>query len=745
MPAPRIIYEGDEAAAHRHLPVAQNLLHKVRMSAAASGSGVTGLAHAPDSDSYIYALKVGDTEVLHIFSAPSREVLEPEVKLVPQLPDFLSGVTRLGLIQTREIRMADGSVREIQVLKDFKPNVETGRRYDWPVQWREMARLAVRPWVAFNAPDNPAVSQYQIVSPSMYSGRMRKLVQVVQGYGRLPGSRIPQGSYDRAWQLQHGIQVRFDYRFYRTHSLYRADDGVQWLVETSMNNGVIAMRLPIYEGSEKLKNSPIESIAVAATEFGGLPTGIAFPAGARLQRAIATGAIIRLATAAELQDFYRLQPYSTSMGWSFNERGDEAHNTGWYWHVDGVRRACHYALNIRIGPLKKHRQPNEPIADGVAILSKVAEDFLFHPSVRSPPPIKFHEPLLGGLLSVEMFAQEGADVSTGHIPGMDVTMHAMWIDDRVAVVRYYWNRIDSKPDILDPPYEECTYRGGWARTETVAYVGQFLKFYTTFEDDRESFYTVRREFTRASADLGWQSPYFVSDDLGNPRFADVFRRRAFRRRDKRVEFINENAGCAVVIPNGIRDGYVYYYYKGNEGSSTVESVNYDYLADPTSYRTFRSLFVPPPEDSCYERLIRHVIGSSFGGNVCQLEFANEGAWLATCDAVGDGSSGPLRTPYILPTINTPPSYSAQCRLYTNSDLTTINLPAPVESRTAWLAKSPDPDFGFVQQFLCYHSCFGVQHIAYTAGLNVVPLTFGGPLLANESPEETRTVNFLGVL
>jgi hypothetical protein len=762
---PRIIYEGDEDAARRHLPVAQNLLHKVRIRAAASGSAVTGQSLAPDDNSFIYALKIGDTEVLHIFSQP-----RVQHELVPreftQLPDFLNGVTKSGRIVERTVPdpEAPGGERVVELFSAFKPTPETAMRYDWGLGFRELRRLTVKPWVAFSLGTvQDGSTQYEFIYPSMYSGRMRKLVQVVLGFGRLPPHMISEQGPDRADLMRHGIRVRFDHRWHRTHNLYRGPDGTQWLVEVSLIKGVLAMQLPVYPDSAGIATSRWPSLRECGLEFGGLPTGLGFPTHDRLQRLIDSGHVLQLLTPEEMEPFYELQPFSTGMGWTFNETGTEAHNTGWRWGVDGIRVACHYTLNLTIGALKQNRQKGEPIADATAVLTLNNEGQFYDPAPITPPAIKFHEPLVGGLVSVDMTAANGREVSPQELPGMDTTLHVAFIENRLATVRYYWNRIEKLDDPkIEDSSEDCMYVGSWQRRVENSPSNSIFRFYTTFDDQRETFYSMESTTTWDSTDQGWLS-YHIDDDLSDPFFAMAFRKRMFRKRTRFEQIQARNGFNAIIIPGNVRDAFAYYYYKGHAGGYRDESVEYPLLTDPNIYRTVRRLFVEvhgqcPPKfcitrggngcaccaDPKYHTVSFNIANSLTGpGWACNFEYANEGEWLDPCQQLMPIVSRTAPLPYSLPRVTIPPEDVVRAVLYSDSGYGALRIAESPSSRFLWRARSPNEE-GIYQTMYCSYNSFGDEHIAYGDNINVGINQRKGWML-DPLDNSQQNVNFLGYI
>lgn len=169
---------------------------------------------------------------------------------------------------------------------------------------------------AFN--DEPklgnAGNQYRTIFPSMYSGQMAKVVQIVLGRGNVV-------NYASSWALCHGVMMIA---------------GVPWLVEISASSGVRAMPLPISRASA---GSPTDAVKHAVEDFGGVPTGAAMPAGT-------TGGVVQLLTSGAMAEVFGKQPYTTSMGWSFNADGSEAHNTCWYTKENGHVMGCHFKLSL---------------------------------------------------------------------------------------------------------------------------------------------------------------------------------------------------------------------------------------------------------------------------------------------------------------------------------------------------------------------------------------------------------------
>lgn len=756
MPTPRIIYEGDEAAAHQHLTVAQNLLHKVRTMAAASGAGVVGQSFAPDPSSYIYVLKVGDTEVVHIFSAPETSYTPPTYETPGQFPDFYSGAVRDPRLRT----YTDEKQRPYTVLESFRPTAETAKAAKLDNGYQSVKRLAVRPHPSVvSATVYDWMSQYTVVDASNYSGLMRKLVQVLLGYGRLPNWAITGDAKTKAEVQSAGLQVRYDSRFHRTHILTTAKDGKLWLVEISIANGVLAVPLPVYKDSGVLKDSERESIAEAVKLFKGLPTGEPFPSGKALAAGLKDGTILRLASAGDMSDYARLTPFSTAMGWCVNSAGTEAHNTGFYMHEDNIYRACHYSLQISIGALKKDREKDEPIADGTATLRRVSEGKFYHPSKKFPPPIKFYEPLLGGLLSVEFLSAFGADTSAQRLKVMDTTMHVFYIDDQLKKVNFFWDRTvqPGQETVLDTR-DDCMWVGAW----TFAYrynVQMSPTFYMTDVDDRRQPDASTGENNIVGRDAGyWINSYSVdSSRLYFPQWDTVWRNRVFRGQFSSKSENDRWSRAAIVVPQGSRDVCVYALLDHTGSSRSDGSVQFYQLTDPHWYYSYRYVYDSyKPTTECWtqtERRIREKYfapGNSsqydFGGNVnipCALELVDKGDWLEFCDVIDNINRGPgLPSGYATETKVKASETKVTARLYVDDGFDRATELQPiVDNDYVWLAHSPDLDTpSDVQQMSARYSTFSTsRQIVYSKSLNGSLLRKGS--LVNDSTDTVH--HFVG--
>jgi hypothetical protein len=376
---PNVAYEGDNALAHQYLPAAKQLLGQVREQMRFNRLGILR-GHRRLSDSaYCYVVVAGELASIRIVADGSEQAVPDWVSEHWKTPDFLSGVVANGLLNSTPTGTA--------ICNDFLPTPECARLFKLNAKdqagLQASAKLAVEPYVGIadiNPFDPNRYTQYAYLRPTLWTGTLRKGVQALMGFGKpgrksiyaeaklIPKLKVklvkpsPPSAYERQ-VAQYGRQIRYDYRFYRTHGLVRAEDNQWWLVEIGLTRGVVAMPLPLYPDTtptatgktaelfrHKLITLNDGAARTVIEQLGGLPTGEAFPGDPNEFEAwVRAGKILRLAPAQSLTGFYDYQPYSSLMGWAFSTSGREAHNTAWDYGDNGVIVGIHEAIRLRIG------------------------------------------------------------------------------------------------------------------------------------------------------------------------------------------------------------------------------------------------------------------------------------------------------------------------------------------------------------------------------------------------------------
>lgn len=260
---------------------------------------------------------------------------------------LMAGVVRGGIIVADKIRM-------------FKPTLSAWQgplkksQSKFPLEFREEELLAI--------PDRDDIaiprvyeggSQYGVMCSSMYSGKMRKVVQALLGMSTV----LPINIQKR--------EIRYNCMWEDCHGIVTGEDGKLWLTQISRTKGVLLMPLP-YNNAE----FPTSSTKEIRELLNGLPSGATFPADPTM--AIYNGTILQPLTALDMDPYFSKKAYSPYLGWSFNESGSEAHNTCYSDAVPTAPTGHHFKLSFTIGPVNPAPTHEQPIATVSVTLTEVA-------------------------------------------------------------------------------------------------------------------------------------------------------------------------------------------------------------------------------------------------------------------------------------------------------------------------------------------------------------------------------------
>lgn len=508
----RLSFEGDPVEAQRLLGVARQELDRLRARLATTGLDfgkfVLGF---PGTSNYCYGhILPGGVEQIHIITTPGATSVEPLEDENLALPDFLSGYAIDGRID------ADAETGQLAAL-DFRPTAACAALHHDEVSIgpNRVERLALEVGPGFSGyfPDRGTLprSQSDLLYPTCYSGSMRRWVQLMHGFGKKPEQTSiyddvepeiidDETHIQTAWErklISEGMRIWYDFRFTRTHGIHFASDGKPWLVEISMNRGVVAMPLPIdYRTTTedfrlKLENLGDTAGLQALDDFGGFPSGEPFPSTGDLWNAYErAGRIITLAEREDLEEFYQHLQYSSAMGWAFSQDGIEAHNTAYRYGDDGVQVGVHWAVQMQIGAMNAidpadnaidlknelsemaghamydpviwkidrftedeiseylRRLGSEPVAEvfeeinalvmdplaaGSCSAKEAGSGFLWWPT-EFQPQIKFYEPQLGYLLSHDLRPDRG---DAPRDPYCDTTVHVFFAGNELKWAKYF--------------------------------------------------------------------------------------------------------------------------------------------------------------------------------------------------------------------------------------------------------------------------------------------------------------------
>ena len=784
---PSIRLEGDKARALAYIPEAKALLYKLQGVMKASGANTFSMARPIGEEGYIHALSAAGQNIIHISMSPGIPDVEEPVLDVQESEldlDFLSGVVLRGYLEPSDIDP------ERQTLRLFAPTRDCAEVQELDRGRQLNGRLAVSPEPTFTELNNQSetdqlvFSQYTKLRPSMYSGLMSKVVQVVMGLGHLSKAKLrrpPEAPVSLAYNqyarevAASGVQVRYDYKFYRTHGVTIADDGRFWLIEISNFRGVLARPLPIFYGSdteaylEAARDRGDESMVYALETLGCLPTGESFPRTTeQLNQFLEAGTILRLMSSADLSAFYTCTPYSSSMGWAFSPTGREAHNTAYYLDENSFCHGVWYQINIRIGALITDRERGDPIATASANLVRISDGVICTqyrgPVLKTYIPIKFHEPYVDGLVSFDA----GSLGST--IPASDTTMFVAFDGNNLRAVKYYnMNVVRDVNETEDSRYPgECLYAGEWRIVTRYGERKIPAMMYTSEFDDRAETQETLTDTKITSEDRGFMGPFYT-DFILCQQVSKVTRNKLFKYTEETHTSGGAVRGAVVVIPEFSREGYYYAEGSAYEGGYTItKSVSYPTLRDPNvgyGWRYFPGTF---PAAAClpfdcaftacggtteiffpgvtHPHAERRVVCLKHEPYECS-DFADSGAWLSQCDNI-EAFASPVAPP-------TPPPSSNTQDLGTNPKATlkvsTPGYGAPwslpltfSEYYDLWERPSPDPETGKFQRLSLTYSTIGVDGIVGSTNF----FGYGGKRTLGYTPVEVTANDpfpcFIGV-
>ena len=750
---PSIRLEGDQERALALIPEAKVFLQQIQAFVQRAGVPTYSSTRRLDDDAYVYVLCAGGQNIIHIsvgVDEVDRVYEEPDVPPSRLFPDFLSGLVIDGIIGS-EIT-DDGKTRRF--VKSFAPTPSCARVHGLPSGRQSSSRLAVEPLNTFTEwfpkpPDERLFTQYVAPRASQWSGTMKKVVQVVMGLGRIDPAKMrdPKDVATKAQDSAYlqdvkteGVQIRYDYKFSRTHGIHRGPDGVLWLVEISVARGVIAMRLPIFPDSDKpgFKNRAIARTDTAMEkvldDLGCLPTGQGFPSSSNaFNRAKARGDILELLPASGLADFYANSGYSSACGWSFNIRGNEAHNVG-YRYTDQTRlqQGVWYQINIGIGPVNHDRKPGEPIAVGSASLVKQHDSYIRPTLGKGFCPFKYYEPLIFGLMNHNAQPLPPPNLNPGGpsaAPGdtIDVPVFVGFVGDDLKVARLFGGKSGgpSDPPETDITPGECLYDGFWTTTTYTGGKSVPWAMYTNDFDRRRVLHPSVRVETYESQGQA-HDPLYWSDYLFNPNFCYVLRRKPFKVTTTYDVKGGETLKSVLIVPGYLRDGY--YFAEGRSfmtGHYGRKQVFWNYLTDPNvafGYRNLLWLDSWKPwgnSDSCSTEACggkheeRRVVCLVKYPGECS-DFADSGPFMKMCEII---EAYPPKSP-----IPNRPDYSETWDAGQDFEgaLTLMmdglgggkKLPFTEGQFGDALAVSPDPDSRIVQKMFAHHSAIGGDSAMY---------------------------------
>jgi len=258
---------------------------------------------------------------------------EEDEEVVSRLPDMMSGVVIGGFYDSEKPTLA-GVLRTTPYSA-----IQTGMNLGalWKTD-RLAVTLSSRITKPTDIASSVAVTQYSVVQPYKYTGKMRSLVQWLLGVGKIPAS----SRYDTRITLPvsciptqesgTNVQISYNYRFDESHGLTIGADGHPWVILIDQALGVWAFLLPrihgsdlpaFYESMTDAELSALDEFMVGWPQFKGIPTGenITPQTIAAWER---SGCAIKLLDVSQMGVYPSSQGVATQLGWAFNYSGTEA-------------------------------------------------------------------------------------------------------------------------------------------------------------------------------------------------------------------------------------------------------------------------------------------------------------------------------------------------------------------------------------------------------------------------------------
>lgn len=394
---------------------------------------------------------------------------EEDEELISHLPDIMSGVVIGGFYDPDQPTLA--GVLRTTPYSALQTGMHTG------ALWKTN-RLAVPLSERITTPTEfssaVGITQYTVVQPYKYTGKMRSLVQWLLGAGKMPAS----SRYDTLLTLPTtciptqesgtNVQISYNYRFNQSHGLTIGADGHPWVILIDQALGVWAFLLPrihgsdlpsFYEAMTDAELSALDEFMVAWPLFKGIPTGenITPETLAAWEK---SGCAIKLLDVSAMGVFGESQGVATQLGWAFDYTGNEArviavkhvtgpgvdYDTAHYlrltfavgavraplnttavqairakYIVPGapahVRLKAHYmsdldAYNVLNGHVTFDAVVSAPIASAAASFSELESSVFYAP----PSQVKVWDDAIGFCLSLGLDERTGAPAGVSTVP-----------------------------------------------------------------------------------------------------------------------------------------------------------------------------------------------------------------------------------------------------------------------------------------------------------------------------------------
>lgn len=404
----RISFEGDVAPGEKVLHAAMSLAsaHAERMRTMKMDNA--SRTYDLGDGSYCVVTKLQFREALHIvtaYSPAAAEYVSPlfELELVGTvgIADYVSGVAMSSLLEKVPLaykdetdidpstRLPKEKTDNVDAVHAFTATQRTLQRFSLDVARAKLGVPEASSLAPLRPPTDRQYAQTDFLKPTKFSGRMRRVVQLLLGIGFMR-KETAERKWLRAHPTKSGLDpdkqttypvedppkadkgvvsgfslpgvlqkkrpsecpkfpVMYDWRFERTHGILKPTEGRAFYVAQVARTGVHIMKLhmdPVSltkEGRERYLEV-LPELGAFFEEFNGFPMPIQFPTNLDIEEAEKAGEVVECLDRAAMQPFYDNFAYSSEHGWCFNDRGDEAHNTAYSYAPEGYQHGHHYSV-----------------------------------------------------------------------------------------------------------------------------------------------------------------------------------------------------------------------------------------------------------------------------------------------------------------------------------------------------------------------------------------------------------------
>jgi hypothetical protein len=224
------------------------------------------------------------------------------------------------------------------------------------------------------------IEQSNVAHPCSYSGPMARIVSLALGNGNFNLFDVDErllllGGESHSWYRSTveflGFRLQYDWHADRIHSALQDNKGNWWLIEIHEFHGIVARPLPMIAISFTLEDD-LEQAAI--DEFGGLPSGEAFPNDtAEINDQIENGDWIRLMSVDDYQETITDDEifFSQACGWVFNDTGTEGRVVTYNTNHIGTNwlQAAYWKLELSINT-------TDSGSSGTATITKIEENIM---------------------------------------------------------------------------------------------------------------------------------------------------------------------------------------------------------------------------------------------------------------------------------------------------------------------------------------------------------------------------------